>query len=84
MFITLRLIRVIALIIAWWQAIALLPLITWIGNPVTTEMVVSLILKLVFMVLFFGLAFGLKKLTNFLHIRKHQTPYPPFTVVDSD
>lgn len=62
MVIILKTLRAIVLIMGWWQVIAILPIVTWIGNEVTTEMMVGLILKGFFIIVFFGASFGFKKI----------------------
>ena len=66
----LKILRLIILIVAWYQVVAMLPAVTWIGNVVSTEMWVGLILKVFFAVMLFAIAFGLKRLISKVYREK--------------
>ena len=73
MFEILRFIHGFVVLIAAWQVLGLLPVLSWLQDlsAVNGHMMAILVLKLLVIVMSFGAFFGLRTLINKLHAKRH-------------
>jgi hypothetical protein len=78
MFGLLRFIRGLLGLIAAWQVLGLLPVLSWLQDPaaVNGNMMAVLVVKLLVMSLSVGAFFGLRAVINKLHVKRHGIKHP--------
>ena len=75
---SLRVVRGLFYLIAAWQVVTLLPLLSWLGTPdqVTGGMLAHLFIKVASLVICSLLTWALRKVVDWLHIRHFGTRHP--------